>query len=201
MNKKLLVASILSIAATGAFAQAKNFEGFTAGVNVSSVGASTEVNIAGDSANLGQQNVVPSIELGYNFALGNQFVLGLTGTYDFTKTKGGSLTGNFQTESESHFSINLKPGFVVTPSTMIYATVGYNQMTGKVTGNSITTESQNFTGIGYGLGAAMLVDKNVFIKVEFQQINYGSQSKTIGGEAISYKPNATVGTIGVGYKF
>ncbi len=47
----------------------------------------------------------------------------------------------------------------------------------------------------------MLIDKNVFVKVEFQQINYGSQSKTINGEAISYKPNATVGTIGVGYKF
>ena len=200
MKKKLLAAALL-VASTGVMAQAKSFEGFTAGINVSSVGASSEVNFVGASFNLGQQNIVPSIELGYNFALGNQFVLGLTGTYDFTKTKGGSITDSFQTEAENHFSINLKPGFVVTPSTMIYATVGYNQMTGKVTGNNVTTESQNFTGIGYGLGASMLVDKNVFIKVEFQQINYGSQNKTIAGEPISYKPNATVGTIGVGYKF
>ncbi len=205
MKKIIAVSALITSAlfSTSVFAQAKNFEGFTAGVNISSVGASTKINGADDFGgfNLGEQSVVPSLEIGYNAAIGNKFVLGVTATYDLAESKSGQVTDFFQLKAENHYSINLKPGFAVTDSTLIYATVGYNQMTGKVTGNSITTNNTNFSGIGYGIGSMILLDKNIFVKLEVQQIDYSSKSNTIDGTSVSYKPSATVGTIGFGYKF
>ena len=200
MKVKLLVVSIMTVAATGVFAQANNFEGFTAGINVSSVGATTTLKDEG-SADIGQQSVVPGIELGYNFAASKEIVLGLTATYDFANTKLGQIgdqDGNANLKGQNRMSINFKPGYVITPSTMIYATVGYNSMSGKLTENPPgSTITQTFTGIGYGLGIAVMATKNVFVKAEVQQINFGSQNL----DGTSLQPNLTLGTIGIGYKF
>jgi hypothetical protein len=67
MQKKLLVAALFSISATGVMAQtnsaANPFEGPSVGVNVSSVGGSTDLS-GSTSANMGQQSVVPAVEAG-----------------------------------------------------------------------------------------------------------------------------------------
>jgi outer membrane immunogenic protein len=200
MKIKLLVASLMTVAATGAFAQAKNFEGFTAGVNVSSVGGTSTLKGAEGSADLGQQSVVPGVELGYNFAASKEIVLGLTATYDFADSKLGQSSdadGNFNVKGQNRMSINFKPGYVISPSTMVYATVGYNSMTGKLTDSVLGSTTKTYTGVGYGLGVAVMATKNVFVKAEVQQVNFGSQSS----DGTSVQPNLTVGTIGVGYKF
>jgi outer membrane immunogenic protein len=210
MKKKLLVAALLSAVATGVFAQAKNFEGFTAGLNVSSVGGTST--FTGSSADVsqsydfGQQSFVPGVELGYNYAATQDIVLGLTATYDFTDSNLGKVSGFGQETSfkgQNRYSINFKPGYVITPSTMIYATVGYNAMSlktsGYIDGGSSTT---SVSGIGYGLGLAVMATKNIFIKAEVQQVNFGSKTLfTDADYTTSIKPNLTVGTIGVGYKF
>ena len=201
MKKNLLVAALLSVAATGAFAQAKNFEGFTAGINVSSVGGtSTFKDSDGAKIDMGQQSVVPGVELGYNYAASKDIVLGLTATYDFVDTKLGeasSADGSFNIKGQNRMSVNFKPGYVITPSTMVYATVGYNSMSGKLSGDSGASITKTYTGVGYGLGVAVMATKNVFVKAEVQQVNFGSQSAS----GSSAQPNLTVGTIGLGYKF
>lgn len=193
MKKKLLALALLT-GSTGVFAQANPFEGFSAGVNVSSVGASTTFSSGSDSLNLGQQSVVPTIEAGYTFGISKEFAVGLTATYDLSDTKSGSVNGlNFK--GKNHYSINLKPGYVMD-KTMVYAIVGYNAM--KVTANyNGASGSDNVSGFGGGLGIAYMIDKNIFIKAEAQQISYSS--KTDSG--LTYKPSATVGTIGLGYRF
>ncbi len=195
MKKKLLALALL-VGSTGVFAQAKNFEGFTAGINVSSVGANTKATVDGETINFGSQSFVPSVELGYNYAIDDKFVLGLTGTYDFTKTDAGQLGNSYTLQMENHYSINLKPGYVVSPNAMIYATVGYNSGTGKITNVDGT---KSFNGIGYGFGATLLLDKNIFMKIEAQRIDYNTQAAW--GDIVNLKPSATVGTIGIGYKF
>ena len=203
--KKLIIASAVVTAAvfsSSAFAQAKNFEGFTAGINVSSIGGTSTLNDGtGGSVDFGQQSFVPGVELGYNFAATESVVLGLTATYDFADSKLGNFGNdndlNANVKGQNRMSINFKPGFVLTPSTMIYATVGYNSM--KVQGAVVDiTESKTLNGIGYGLGLSVMATKNVFVKAEVQQVTFNSWN--LGGGA-SLKPNLTVGTIGVGYKF
>ncbi len=195
MSKKLLVASLLSVAATGAFAQTNAFEGFSAGVKVSSVGASTSISEPGFSANLGQQSVVPTVELGYAYGLSKEISLGLTATYDLSETKAGSVNGA-NLKNSNHYSINFKPGYLVNNTTMVYAILGYNSMTGKISeaGSSV---SSTFNGFGAGLGVQAMLTKNVYIQAEAQQITYSGVTK----EGTTFTPSATVGTVGVGYKF
>ena len=201
MNKKILALSLL-VSSASVFAQANPFEGFSAGVSVSSVGASTTLSgndaFAGASANFGQQSIVPTIEAGYTFGISKEFALGITATYDLADTKAGSVSG-FNVKGKNHYSINLKPGYVIGNSTMAYALVGYNATKGTVNIDG-ESASSNFSGIGAGLGIQTLIDKNIYIKAEVQQITYNTKTGFFGAD-INVKPSATVGTIGVGYKF
>jgi opacity protein-like surface antigen len=198
MKKKLLVSAALSIMATGLMAQsnppANPFEGASAGASISSVGGST--NLSGTQAgNMGQQTVVPTLNVGYAFGLSKEIALGLTGTYDLTDTQGGS-SGSANLVGKKHWSVNFKPGFVLGSSTMIYALVGYNRMQGTLTNNG-TTGAANLNGIGYGLGIEALVDKNVYVRLEGQQVKY----TTVDNSGVTYKPSTTLATLGLGYKF
>lgn len=195
MSKKLLVASLLSVAATGAFAQTNAFEGFSAGVKVSSVGASTSISDSTGSANLGQQSIVPTLEVGYAYGLSKEISLGLTATYDLAETKAGTVD-NINLKNTDHYSINFKPGYVFNNTTMVYAILGYNSMTGKASASGYSS-NQTFNGFGGGLGIQALLSKNVYIQAEAQQITYSGVTKM----GTTYTPSATVGTVGVGYKF
>lgn len=198
MNKKLLVAALLSAAASGAMAQANSqanpFEGPSIGIAVSSVGGSTDLS-GTTSANMGQQSVVPTVEAGYAFGVSKEVALGLTGTYDLANTKGGS-SGTSNLVGKKHYSINFKPGYVIGSSTMLYALVGYNRMQGTYNDLGISGVS-NLNGIGYGIGLEALLDKNVYVKLEGQQVKYNTAN--ISG--VTYKPSTTIATLGLGYKF
>jgi opacity protein-like surface antigen len=200
MKKKLLVASLLALAGTGAMAQSNAFEGFSAGVKVSSVGSSTTISGKDSdgsnySTNLGQQSIVPTVEVGYAYGVSKEIVLGLTATYDLTETKAGSVD-NTNLKGENHYSINFKPGYVFNNTTQVYAIVGYNSMTGKIS-NGGAKATSTYNGFGGGAGIQALVSKNIYIQAEVQQLTY--DSKTFSG--VTVKPSATVGTLGLGYKF
>ena len=198
MKHKLLVTTALSIMASGAIAQSNppmnSFEGPSAGVSVSSVGGSTDIS-GTQSANMGQQSIVPTLDVGYAYGISKQISLGLTGTYDLADTKGGS-SGTANLVGKKHWSINFKPGYVVGSSTMVYALVGYNRMEGTLNNNG-STGASNLNGIGYGLGIETLLEKNVYVRLEGQQVKY--TSSTLSG--LTYKPSTTLATLGLGYKF
>lgn len=196
--KKLFFAVLCAFTCSYAFAQASNFQGFTIGVNGSSVGSSTTISGGGDSIDMGQQTFIPSGEIGYTYGVGDA-AISLTGTYDFVDTKAGQVTvgsTSVKLVGKNHYSFNLKPAYAVTPSTLLYATVGYNSIKGEFTGGGVSG-STNFSGVGYGIGVVQLMSKNVFLKAELQQISYGS--KTVDGA--TYQPSSTIGTLGIGYKF
>lgn len=197
MKKSMLLIALMasgSIAMAQENSQENPFEGASIGVSVSSVGGSTDIS-GSRSANMGQQSVVPTADLGYTFGISKEIALGLTGTYDLADTKGGS-DGSANLVGKKHYSINLKPGYVLGSSTMLYALVGYNRMQGTFNENGSTGYS-NLNGIGYGIGLQALLDKHFYIKLEGQQVKYTSAS--VGG--ITYKPSTTIATLGVGYKF
>lgn len=198
MKKKLLAVTAFSLLTSGVMAQStppvNPFEGASVGVSVSSVGGSTDIS-GTQSANMGQQSVVPTLDAGYAFGVSKEVALGLTGTYDLANTKGGS-SGSANLVGKKHWSINFKPGYVVGSSAMLYALVGYNRMEGTLNNNG-TSGSSTLNGIGYGLGIEALLDKNVYVKLEGQQVKY--ISSTMSG--LTYKPSTTIATLGLGYKF
>jgi opacity protein-like surface antigen len=186
----------LSLAASGVFAQANNFKGPFGGVLVNSIGSSTDINASGQTFSTGAQTIVPTIEAGYNFAPTDKVVLGATATYDLLKTSGGSIATS-SLESGNHYSLNFKPGYAFSDSTLVYATLGYNHRNASVT-NAGNFPGLSYVGIGYGVGSMLMLNENVYFRLELQKINYGSQNIQGNGSA---QPTVTVGTIGLGYKF
>jgi outer membrane immunogenic protein len=177
MKNKLLSIAILSASTSAAFAQANNFQGFTAGINVSAVGGTSRITASdwSDSIDYGQQSLVPSLELGFNYAVSKDMILGVTATYDFADSKLGGET-NLYFKGSNRYSLNVKAGYVITPSAMIYATLGYNAMDIKTnSANYFQFSSATYSGIGYGLGLSVMATKNIFLKAEVQQVNFGSE--------------------------
>lgn len=198
MKKNLLAAALLSMAATGVFAQAKSFEGFSVGINGSFVGNISEFSGEGAGTNIGDSNIIPSGEIGYTHAITDKFTLGISGTYDFMDANAGKVD-TVQFKGKNHYSINIKPGFAVSKDALVYAIVGYNSVEGTTASNPYLTGSTTYTGIGYGVGTQIMFTPNIYGKVEIQQVQY--DSKNIGGTTLSVKPSSNIGTIGIGYKF
>ena len=193
MKKKILASALLALCGSPVMAQSA-FEGFNGGVSVSSVGATTDLSSSGTSVNVGQQTIVPTIDVGYTYDVSKEIVVGVSATYDLVDTKAGSASV-LSLKGKNHYSINLKPGYVMG-NTMLYGLLGFHSLKAEASasGQSVSTR---FNGYGAGAGVAVMIDKNLFVKAEVQQISYSSKTE----DSIDIRPRATVGTIGIGYRF
>jgi opacity protein-like surface antigen len=124
--------------------------------------------------------------------------LGVGLTYDLSKLvlykgfSGDNIIGDTSWKLKNHYSINLEPGCVISAGALAYAKVAYHG--GK---SNVLTVNEKLSGWGYGFGAKFNVDKNLYLKIEAQKVNYESFAFTSNN--ITHK--LTLGTIGLGYKF
>lgn len=200
MKKVFIAAAIAAtLVSPQAFAQAQNFAGFGVALNGHLANASTDVSTVDGSLKIGDHSQNASLQAGYGFVLSNSAVLGLGLTYNLGDLKGGSFSsgGNsFEMKGKDMYSVYIEPGYALSNSTLIYAKLAYHGVKGEVSGNG-SSASEDFEGVGYGVGMRAKLDKNLFFQVEFAQIDF--KSKTIEGG--SFKPYATLGTVGIGYQF
>ena len=212
-NKKLLISTALVslIISSATHAQTTNFVGPSVALSGSYVGGSSEFKTGtgfgtlslgdGIDSKLGDQtNVIPGVDLNYGFAMGNNFVLGLGATYDFSKTKTGAFTSNslingedatFSIDSnlKDHYSLYIQPTYVINKDSAMFAKVGrhYAKSSVKSAGgfnDGLTvgllgddkTVSKNIEGWGFGLGLKTFLTSNLFVQfeggiVEYDKIN------------------------------
>ena len=213
-NKKLLISTALVslIISSATHAQTTNFVGPSVALSGSYVGGSSEFKTGevfseasgGDGVNskLGDQtNVIPGVDLNYGFAMGNNFVLGIGATYDFSKTKTGGFTSNYFINDEDatftidsnlkdHYSLYIQPTYVINKDSAMFAKVGrhyakssvksaggfnYGGVTVGLLGDDKTV-SKNIEGWGFGLGLKTFLTSNLFVQfeggiVEYDKIN------------------------------
>ena len=188
--KKIMLATALiaAFAAPQAFAQAKNFEGFSVfgGLNVAN---SKIENNTTSSATSTSTNV--TLQAQYAWALGDQFVLGVgaaAGAGDLTFAAG--LAGDIKLKDNA--AVFIAPGFAVSNSTLVYGKIA--STSGTVYDNS---GSFSVTGVGYGIGAQFKSGNNLYYQVEFLQNNFAD--KDYGGK--TWKTSTGGLSFGVGYKF
>ena len=202
--KKVLIAAAVAAAciAPQAFAQtnaAGGFTGFSVGANVNASTSSTEVSNRNGYADMGKSSQDASLQAAYGFALGNNYVLGLGATYSVSDSKFGSVRGgnglNASMKGKDAYSLYLEPGYAFSNSTMVYAKLAYLSMKGEVEGSY--RGSEDFTGVGYGIGVRHKLNKNLYLQGEITQSEYSDE--TVGGTM--YKPSQTTGTVGIGYQF
>ena len=149
------------------------------------------------------------MDLSYIKAIDENFFLGVGATYDLGSINAGYQNWygyNYQAKLQNHFSAYIKPGFAVNDSAAIYAKLGYNWTTAKITdsGEIIApgSYSQNIQGFGYGLGTQIFLTKDIFTSVEVMRVNYGKVTFNDSNKnPTTFGATTTTGTLSVGYRF
>ena len=181
------------VCALTANAQSSNFEGASVVLNYNAATLTTE--LAGTTA-LGESSNNASIQGAYSFALSEKALLSVGATYALGDLKAGSYSSSTATiKAKNLYTVYVEPAYVIG-TTAIYGKLAYVGIKGELTG-STDTYTENFTGTGYGFGVRTMLDKNIFMQVEFMTAKFNS--KTISSTTV--EPDGTIGTIGIGYKF
>jgi len=241
INKILLASTALTslFVTSNGFSQTTNFVGPSLAITGSYIGASStnELNILVDSAinftnTPGKRNnFIPGVDFNYGFAAGNNFVIGLGATYDFSKSKIGGLSASvspdnilgfgideaaviINTELKDHYSLYIQPTYVINKDTAMFAKLGrhfaktnttLSISANEVFSESIAISSKKIEGWGYGLGLKAFLSNNLFVQVEGGIVNYEKSEDiyddTILPISILTKPETINATISVGYKF
>ena len=197
---KALLAIVAVSASSFALAQNKNFTGFSAGVNVNSTNVTAD--FSGALVAAGQvknSNAVTNMSLQgqYGFGISDKFVVGLGVTYgmsDLTAETGGTAT----TKLKNVYSINIEPGYVVSPATLIYAKVAYAGATAEVTAPGIVGGTGNLSGTGIGFGSRTMLTNKLYLQGEYVYASFDRKSIIPG---VAVKVDTGTISIGVGYNF
>jgi opacity protein-like surface antigen len=200
--KKLLIATAVAttLFAPQAFAQAKNFEGFSIAGNVTSAKSTTTTTgntAAGINGDDSGTSAGVDLQLGYNVALGQSFVLGLGVTVGTGANKAGTI-GTSEFTLKNRASFDLTPGFAVSDSVLIFGKISGIAATVEPTAGTFTG-SQTVSGIGYGIGLRAHLDKNLFLQAIYDTNKYEKYNTV--GNATTLENKSGVFSFGVGYKF
>jgi len=198
MNKKLAAVAVATILSASAHAQS-SFAGWSVGGNLNFMTSSTEISGGGNNIKFGDASQTLSVQGAYSFDMGNKFVLSVGGTYSLSDADAGSaaITGaTYKLKMKNMYTIYVEPGYAANPNSLLYGKLAMANVKGEETINNVSG-SENFSGFGFGAGFRHMLDKNLYVQVEFMQVNFDSKS-VAGG---NYKPSATTANFGFGYKF
>ena len=200
MKKKILVASLLAIAGTGAMAQSA-FEGaygqVGAGYENNSVSSSSSFTANGNSLSTpNASNGTGQINLGfgYNASVTKQFLLGVGAEYSTMSSEfqsgqitsatacGGDCAATQKYKVSNRYSIFLTPGYAIDKDKLAYLKAGYstqtvqaslNQTANPDTDNGFNFGSKSVGGYVLGLGYKQIIKGGFY---GFGEANYYSYS-------------------------
>jgi len=199
MKKAVVMLSALFLA-NQAFAETKNFEGFSVGLNAEMM--STTLKLKVDDATfegVGRQDVVASLAGDYGFGITQNTVLLVGAKYFFPDAELLKITANglsVSAKQENHFSIYAAPGYTFNENTLGYVKVSYENFDGKISEEGIN-ESQSLNGVGLGFGFRVKLQDNLYANLEAGKLFYTENSFN----GLSTDTGATTGTLGLSYKF
>jgi len=201
-NFFIAAAIATSFAAPQAFAQAKNLEGLSVGGNLNLISTTTEAPLGVYRLNgIGQGATNAGLQAAYSYAVSDVFLLSVGGTYNLGDVDAGTYTSNGSTITfslQNGMSLYAEPGFMLNDKNLGYAKVSYNRASAKGQTGAISS-TQDITGNGFGFGIRTLLSKNLFLQVEVDRIQFGSAR--FSGATEDFKSSATMGSLGIGYKF
>ena len=199
LKSNLILLTSVAVAAlfsTAAFAQAKNFQGWSLGVNVESANTTTSpVGAASQSANSGSLSLQPQ----YTWALGSNLVLGAGLTIGMGNNKAGTFaSGANETAVRARMSFDLQPGYAFSDSLLGYLKLSSAGATYELNRTGQPSESTTISGSSYGIGVRALVSKDVYIQAEYDTVRY---DRVLGSALWDIGVDAKVFTLGLGMKF
>ncbi len=194
----LLKTSLLGLALVSTASMAGNFAGPEAGVSVTMNGASSLVdnkNSNNYDGNYGQQSIGVKLHGGYGFDMGNDTVVLVGFGYNPTEIKSGSLQSS-TTQIKNSWSLSVAPGMMLNDKSLAYVKLSYEAGKFNVK-SSNSSENHSISGFGYGVGLRTEINKTTFLETEIKHVNY----KKFTEDSDNITPSATVGSVGVVFKF
>ncbi len=195
MKKFILATAVVAATfAPQAFAQSKNFEGFSLGATANFNNAKTEV----PGASYSDTSTTLGLKAAYGWNLGNNFILGAGLSYDTGNIKAGTnAAGTVSVVAKGLTVLSVEPGIKASNDVLIYGKLGYATVRGEASGAVSTSDTYN--GNSFGLGARFMVAKGMSVDVEAQQLTFTAQNSAILGGDV--KPSASVFAVGFNYHF
>ena len=197
--KKLLIATAVAatFVAPQAFAQAKNFEGFSIGANVTgakTTATATRLSAGGVNADDSANTTGVDLTADYTFALGQSFTLGVGITLGTSANKAGTIVSDIT--NKERVALDFTAGFAASDSMLIFGKVSALSSTGETVGAG-GNATRSMSGLGYGIGLRALISKNVYLQAGYDVNTYDKTS--FGATSLEFKTG--VFSLGVGYKF
>jgi hypothetical protein len=217
MKKYLIKAAVVMatcVAGITSAMAADSFSGFYLSGGIGQKSAGVEESVSGPggtgSIKLGDTSFAGQLAGGYSFAFDGGMRLALGGFYDIGdgKAGGGTLTlgglsATYTVKETRHFGIAIEPGYAFSKDSVAYVKLMYNWITGEetLTGGASGYASSRFNAFGYGVGLKSKISNAAYVYAEWQQAQYGSNTFPSGTSTISYKPNESIGLVGIGMQF
>lgn len=196
--KKLLIAAAaaaVTLAAPQAFAQAKNFEGFSVqgGLNAAASTFEQITKSSGASASATSSSSNFQLQADYTFAVTEKVTVGVGATVGLGDLVFGRwASSGAEIKLKNTNALYVAPGFAISDTALVYGKIA--SVSGTAYDNS---GSLDINGMGYGLGARFLSGKNIYYQVEFMQNQYSDKDLT----TVTDKFKTSVFNVGIGYKF
>lgn len=226
MKKNLLLAALLSVAATGAMAQSA-FDGAFGQVGIgyssTSPGGGSGNQVMGGTTYSrsttfsSTSDFTGTVTVGYMGTVSNNFLLGIGAEYspiagsntNATTSGGGLTTATSQYKVENSYNIFLSPAVAIDKDKLLYGKVGYTGASAKASFPGSSNPTTNYTGYSLGLGYKQIIKGGLYGFAEGNYFSYGNQTSTstgtVSGTAYTSTTTSNANSFnllaGIGYKF
>lgn len=218
--KKLTLTAVSALALVAAGANAKNFDGFNAGVRANYNWSKTEMKAEADSGNFkpAPKGISGDLVLGYLMNQGNNFVWGTEvfagwANYEGKKSEvEGQLENRATVQKGFNFGLDFLAGHTFTPEFLGYAKLGFsgNHTKYKITSTHTTTNTvwakdykKVVPAVRVGLGAKYAITPELFADFGYTYSHDLKKNKVkFEGTTVNIKDgqNHTI-HLGVSYQF
>lgn len=193
--KKLLMATLV----LGSFAAGSAFAATPTDLSGASISATGEFSSGGVSATDGTSDTGKTNALGlqarYDWALSPKFAIGLGGSYSSGSHQNGTYASGNGASVNNRYSLDIIPTLALPNDFQLYGKL--SSIYGSAASNDGVNTS-NVQGMGYGLGARKMLDKNMYLQVGYD-LNRFNDVTFSNGTTASLQENVV--SFGLGYKF
>ena len=195
----LIKTSLLGLALVSAASMAGNFAGPEAGVSVTMNGGATTFTSNNKDTTVGGSSLGFRLHGGYGFDVSKDTVVLLGLDYNATDVAVGKVSDNSM-KIKNSWSLSAAPGMLLNDKTLAYVKLSYEA--GKLNSEVTNTQfDESISGFGFGVGLRTEINKTTFLETEIKQVNYSKFTKKVKGSNVDFTTSATVGSVGVVFKF
>ena len=196
----LIKTSLLGLALVSTASMAGNFAGPEAGASVTMNGGATKAQAVGGKETIyGGSSLGFRLHGGYGFDMGNDVLVLLGINYNATELSVGKVVGE-NAKIKNSWSLSAAPGMLLNDKTLAYVKLSYEAGKFDLSSSDLKI-NKSVSGFGYGAGLRTEINKTTFLETEIKQVNYSKFTKKVNGTNADFTPSATVGSVGLVFKF